>query len=86
MRRDAFPGVPPCPHALPLPDAWGAHTVPCACPDEEPFHLPGCPWHDAACDPADYGPTEVEDTEYDWLVPGGPEDPDRPWAYRDSGE
>ena len=84
MSRDAFPDIAPCPHALPLPA-----VVPCAdgCDVEESgFHVPGGPWFDASCDPADHGPPEPEETEYDWLVPGGPEDPDRPWAYRDSGE
>ena len=86
MSRDAFPDIAPCPHALPP-----IYVPPCVCDlpedvDDPGAHLPACPWFDAAHDAADHGPPEPEETEYDWLVPGGPEDPDRPWAYRDSGE
>jgi hypothetical protein len=70
--------------------------------DEEPFppdcpcpfmiagcHMPWCPEYrlrdevrELDC-PAEHGP---RGDEYDWCVPDGPEDPDRSWAHRDSGE
>lgn len=77
--------VPPCPHVLPLPPV--AACAPGCDVKETGHHVPGCPWFDAALDPADYGPTEVgpKGDEYDWLVPNGPEDPDRVWDWRDSG-
>lgn len=45
-------------------------------------------------DPAEYGPSELdcppeigpEADEYGWCMPDSPEDPDRYWAHRDSGE
>lgn len=76
--------VPPCPHALPLPP-----VTPCApgCDVAETgHHVPGCRWHDAMLDPGDYGPPDAEDDEYDWLMPNGPEDPDRAWDWRDTGD
>lgn len=78
--------TPPCPHVLPLPAP--APCAPSCDVDDTGLHAPGCRWHDAMTDPADYGPPEYgpEADEYDWLVPDGPEDPDRAWAYRDSGE
>ena len=76
--------APPCPHL------W---TPDCECP-LGPFHRPACAWFDPGLDPADYGPSELGcppehgclGDEYDWLLPNGPEDPDRSWAERDSGE
>lgn len=76
--------VPPCPHVLALPPP--AACSPSCDVDETGFHAPGCPWHDAMLDPADYGPAATDSDEYDWLVPNGPADPDCAWAYRDSGE
>lgn len=90
MSRDPFADVSPCPHALPLP-----RVVPCArdCDViESGCHVPGCPWFDAACDAASLGPGDTPPEcgpsadEYEWMTPDGPEDPDRSWAHRDSGD
>lgn len=36
--------------------------------------------------PDDVDDVAEEDTEYEWLVPDGPADPDRAWAFRDCGD